>query len=167
MSLLLIEPPRALSDRRSTTGTTSLFRLARRTDVQLAFILIVCFVPRALAAWKLPAVCDDAYYYLHVADSLDRGRFARALEYLNINIYPLLLSGLHRLGLDWIFAAKLWGVLTGTALVLPLFDWLRRMFDKRIALIAVFLVCGAPADRRTDRRASTRINLLVFLRALS
>src|SRR3984957_5335432 len=144
MSLLAIDAPRALPERRSTIGTTSLFRLASRTDVQLAFVLIICFVPRALAAWKMPAVCDDAYYYLHVADSLDRGRFARAMEYLNINVYPLLLSGLHRLGLDWIFAAKLWGVLTGTALVLPLFDWLRRMFDKRIAMMAVFLYAVHP-----------------------
>jgi len=112
--------------------------------VQLALVLIICFVPRAIAAWKLPAVCDDAYYYLHVADSLDRGRFARAMEYLNINVYPLVLSGLHRLGLDWIFAAKFWGVLTGTAIVLPLFDWLRRMFDKRIALVAAFLYAVHP-----------------------
>jgi 4-amino-4-deoxy-L-arabinose transferase-like glycosyltransferase len=48
------------------------------------------------------------------------------------------------LGLDWIFAAKFWGVLTGTAIVLPLFDWLRRMFDKRIALMAVFLYAVHP-----------------------
>src|SRR5579872_3247493 len=130
MSLLEVEKGPAQSER-SVPLSNRFFRLAKRTDVQVGSLLVVCLIPRAIAAWRLPAVCDDAYYYLHVADSLDRGRFARAMEYLNINVYPLVLSGLHRLGLDWIFAAKLWGVLVGTALVVPLFDWLRRMFDKR------------------------------------
>lgn len=144
MTLLTLNKPRAVPERNLVGGSKSGLRFVNRTDVQLALVLVACFVPRALAAWKLPAVCDDAYYYLHVADSLDRGRFARAMEYLNINVYPLVLGGLHRLGLDWISAAKLWGVLTGTALVLPLFDWLRRMFDKRIALLAVFLYAVHP-----------------------
>ena len=73
-----------------------------------------------------------------------RGAASRGLEYLNINVYPLVLIGLHRMGLDWIFAAKMWGVLTGTAIVLPLFDWLRRMFNDRIALLAVFLYAVHP-----------------------
>jgi hypothetical protein len=119
-------------------------RLLMRTDVRLALILIVCFIPRAILAWKLTAVCDDAYYYGHLADSLDRGHFEQALEYLNINVYPILLMLLHRLGLDWIVAGKLWGVLIGTALVLPMFDWLRRMFDERIATAAVFLYAVHP-----------------------
>ena len=118
--------------------------LLSRTDVRLVIVLVCCFVPRAIAAWRLPAACDDAYYYLHVADSLQGGRVARALEYLNINVYPMVLIGLHRMGLDWIFAAKMWGVLTGTVIVLPLFDWLRRMFNDRIALLAVFLYAVHP-----------------------
>ncbi len=112
--------------------------------MRLGLILILCFVSRAIVAWRLPAVCDDAYYYLHVADSLQRGHIARGLEYLNINIYPVVLIVLHRLGLDWIVGGKLWGVLMGTALVLPLFDWLRRMFDERIATLAVLLYAVHP-----------------------
>ena len=126
MSLLAQQQSRAVSARLFASGPPTWRQIASRTDVQLAIVLIACVVPRAIAAWRLPAVCDDAYYYLHVADSLDKGRVERAMEYLNINVYPLVLSGLHRLGLDWIFAAKLWGVLTGAAIVFPLFDWLRR-----------------------------------------
>ena len=144
MSLLAQQQSRAVSARLFASGPPTWRQIASRTDVQLAIVLIACVVPRAIAAWRLPAVCDDAYYYLHVADSLDKGRVERAMEYLNINVYPLVLSGLHRLGLDWIFAAKLWGVLTGAAIVFPLFDWLRRMFDKRIALVAVFLYAVHP-----------------------
>jgi hypothetical protein len=144
MALVALQQPTIKTTAHAASGLRNWLWFASRTDVQLAIVMIVCFIPRAIAAWRLPAVCDDAYYYLHVADSLDKGRFARALEYLNINVYPMVLSGLHRLGLDWIFAAKLWGVLTGTALVLPLFDWLQRMFDKRIALVAVFLYAVHP-----------------------
>ncbi len=144
MSLLALQQPTVATTRHQASGLRNWLRFANRTDVQLSIVMIVCLIPRAIAAWRLPAVCDDAYYYLHVADSLDKGRFARAMEYLNLNVYPMVLSGLHRLGLDWIFAAKFWGVLTGTVLVLPLFDWLRRMFDKRIALVAVFLYAVHP-----------------------
>ena len=46
---------------------------------------------------------------------------------------------LHRLGLDWEVAGSLWGVLMGAAVVLPLFGWLRRQFDRRVALAGCFL----------------------------
>jgi hypothetical protein len=144
MSLLALHDRPAATSRAAWNDRDGANRFLSRTDVRLGIVLVVCFVPRAIAAWRLPAVCDDAYYYLHVADSLERGRVARALEYLNINVYPMVLIGLHRIGLDWIFAAKMWGVLAGTALVLPLFDWLRRMFNDRIALLAVFLYAVHP-----------------------
>ena len=144
MSLLTLQERPDATTRAAWNDRDRASRFFSRTDVRLGIVLVVCFVPRAIAAWRLPAVCDDAYYYLHVADSLQGGRVARALEYLNINVYPMVLIGLHRMGLDWIFAAKMWGVLTGTAIVLPLFDWLRRMFNDRIALLAVFLYAVHP-----------------------
>jgi len=52
--------------------------------------------------------------------------------------------GLHKLGLEWTTAGKLWGVLIGTAIAVPLFDWLRRMFDERIATAGVFLYAVHP-----------------------
>jgi hypothetical protein len=46
--------------------------------------------------------------------------------------------------LEWTIAGKLWSVLMGTAIVLPLFDWLRRMFDERTATAGVFLYAVHP-----------------------
>jgi hypothetical protein len=119
-------------------------RLLARTDTRVGVIIVLCLIPRAVVAWSLPAACDDAYTYIHFADSLERGDLAEALYYLNINIYPIVLSLLHRLGLDWIVAGKLWGVLMGTLVVLPMYDWLRRMFDDRIATVAIFLYAVHP-----------------------
>ncbi len=144
MSPLLLQEPAATRPFRLAERVAPAMRFLDRTDVRLGIVLIVCLIPRAIAAWRLPAVCDDAYYYLHVADSLQRGALARAMEYLNINVYPLVLIALYRLGLDWIVAAKLWGVVMGTAIVLPLFDWLRRMFNERISLLGVFLYAVHP-----------------------
>jgi len=144
MSALVMQDPPATAPRGALGNPVKGSQFFSRTDVQLGLVLILCFVPRAIAAWRLSAVCDDAYYYLHVADSLQRGHLARGLEYLNINVYPVLLIVLHRLGLDWIVAGKLWGVLMGTAVVLPLFGWLRRMFDERIATLAVLLYAVHP-----------------------
>ncbi|HEV8000646.1 MAG TPA: glycosyltransferase family 39 protein [Planctomycetaceae bacterium] len=126
------------------TGLTPLGQFLSQTSVRLGLLLLACLVPRVVVACKLSAVCDDGFSYLHVADALERGRIEQALEYLNLNVYPLALIGLHKLGLEWTTAGKLWGVLMATAIVLPLFDWLRRMFDERIATAGVFLYAVHP-----------------------
>ncbi len=115
-----------------------------RTPVRLGLLLLACAAPRIFVAWRLTSISDDAYSYLHVADALERGRFAQALEYLNLNVYPLILLGLHKLGLEWTVAGKLWGVVIGTAIAVPLFGWLRRMFDERLATAGVFLYAVHP-----------------------
>jgi hypothetical protein len=115
-----------------------------RPEVRLGLLLALCIVPRALLAWNMTSACDDAYYYIHAADCLDRGEFPRALDYLNVNVYPVVLVGLHRLGLDWIVAGKLWGLAISSLLVLPLYDWIGRMFNERSAAIACFLYAVHP-----------------------
>lgn len=115
--------------------------LTRGDWVWLLGLLLLALIPRAVVAARLGPVCDDGYFYLAVADAYERGDFSAALHYLNINIYPVLLGSLHSLGLDPLAAAKWWGVAASTLAVLPLFDWLRRMLDRRVAMAA----CGVYA----------------------
>ena len=111
----------------------------------LVFALLgLCFVPRAVLACMLEAVCSDGHFYIAVADALDRGDINAAFSYLNMNVYPAVLLLLHRTGLDWIVAAKLCGVLLGSLTVMPLFGWVRRMFDDRIAVVACVLYAIHP-----------------------
>ncbi|HEX6983816.1 MAG TPA: glycosyltransferase family 39 protein [Planctomycetaceae bacterium] len=112
--------------------------LRRRDIVWIAGLLLLTFLPRALAAARLGPVCDDGYFYLAVADAYDRGDLRTALWYLNVNVYPVLLAGFDRLGADPLAAAKAWGVAVSTLTVLPLFGWLRRLLDRRVA----FAACG-------------------------
>jgi hypothetical protein len=125
------------------SGLARLGPTLSRTSVRLGLLLVAYALPRIVVACNLSAVCDDGYSYLHVADALERGRLDQALEYLNLNIYPVVLMGLHKLGLEWTTAGKLWGVVMGTAIAVPLFDWLRRI-DERIATAGVFLYAVHP-----------------------
>lgn len=109
---------------------------ARSDWTWLAGLLLLALIPRAAVAFRLGPVCDDGYFYLAVADAYAREDYSGALHYLNINVYPVLLVALDWLGLDRVSTAKCWGVLAGTLVVLPLFGWLRRMMDRRVAVAA-------------------------------
>ena len=102
-------------------------------------LMLLCLAPRALMAWKLDGVCPDGVAYIRLAELLDQGQGREFLRLAGVNPLPLALVALHRLGLDWEVAGSLWGVLMGAAVVLPLFGWLRRQFDRRVALAGCFL----------------------------
>jgi len=99
---------------------------------------------RALTAWRLAAVCDDAYYYQWVATMWEQGRTATALKYLNVNVYPLILWGLKSAGLSWPLGGMLWGLVVSGLTVLPLFGLARRLFDDRTAAVSCFLFAVHP-----------------------
>jgi hypothetical protein len=107
-------------------------------------LALLCLLPRAITAVTLTAACNDGYFYLYIADALERADFRVALHYLNVNIYPSTLVLVHKLGIDWAVAAKLWGVTVSTLLLFPLFGWIRRHFDDRTALAACFLYAVHP-----------------------
>jgi hypothetical protein len=102
-------------------------------------LLLLCLVPRALMAWKLQGLCPDGVAYIHLAQLLDQGQGQEFLRLAKLNPLPVVLVVLHRAGLDWELAGSLWSVLMAAAVVLPLFGWLRRQFDRRVALAGCFL----------------------------
>lgn len=122
----------------SPLGRGSVDGITKRDSLFLLLVLIVAIVPRAITAFCLGAVCDDAYIYTAVADAYAREDFRMALWYLNINLYPILLLGFENLGFDPLSAGQVWGVVLATATILPLWGWLRRVLDRRVA----FAACG-------------------------
>jgi 4-amino-4-deoxy-L-arabinose transferase-like glycosyltransferase len=73
---------------------------------------------------------------------LEQGNLAGGLQ--GMSIYPAILAVMHRAGLDWATAAKVWGVLASTLVIMPLYGWVRRQFDDRVALAACFLYVVHP-----------------------
>ena len=97
-----------------------------------------------VASAQLDVPCPDGTFYIQVATLLEQGDYNAAFEQLPLNTYPLALAGLHRLGIDWPLAGKLWGVALATLTVLPLLGWLRRQTDDRVAIISSLFYAAHP-----------------------
>lgn len=110
----------------------------------MAGLVLLCLVPRAIAAWRLDTLCKDGVFYVQLAEGFERGDVEAGLGRLRLNTYPPILALLHRCGFDWEQASKGWGVLISSLAVLPLFGWIRRQFDDRVALAACFLYAVHP-----------------------
>jgi len=110
----------------------------------LAALVLICLVLRGLMAMRVPSVCPDGALYIQLAKALDGGDIQRGSEGIGLNIYPIILMLLHRAGLDWETAGVVWGVLIGSLVVLPLYGWVRRQFDDRVAAMACVLYATHP-----------------------
>ncbi|MBN1395384.1 MAG: glycosyltransferase family 39 protein [Pirellulales bacterium] len=110
----------------------------------LAALVLLCLVPRAMMALRIPSVCPDGVFYIHAAKALASGEPRMAFRDIDLNVYPVVLAALHQMGLDWELAAALWGVTISSLVVLPLWGWVRRQFDDRVALLACMLYIVHP-----------------------
>ncbi|HVW38140.1 MAG TPA: glycosyltransferase family 39 protein, partial [Pirellulales bacterium] len=110
----------------------------------LAALVLLCLIPRAVAAWKIDTLCKDGVFYVQLASGYERGDLEAGLGRLRLNTYPLILAALHQCGLSWELAARLWGVAVSSLVVLPLFGWLRRQFNDRAAICACLLYAIHP-----------------------
>ncbi len=110
----------------------------------LAGLLLVCLLPRMLVAIRVASLCPDGALYLSLAKALERGDLAGGLHLMHLNTFPLILAALHRAGIPWEATGKVWGVLISTLVVLPLFGWVRRQFDDRMALTSCLLYAVHP-----------------------
>ena len=110
----------------------------------LLFVLVLlCLVPRAMMAIRIPSICPDGVLYIHRAQAVESGDLRTAFQD-SLNIYPVILAVLHHAGIDWEPAAALWGVVISSLVVLPLWGWIRRQFDDRVALAACLLYVVQP-----------------------
>ncbi len=107
-------------------------------------LVLACFLPRAWEAVHWDAICPDTIYYLDCCRALEEGNLHEAFSELNLNIYPVILLGLRATGLDWQVTGEWFSVLMATLTVLPLFGWIRRQFDDRVAIVACLLYAFHP-----------------------
>ena len=119
------------------------FSLSRR-PLMIAGFFLLCLLPRAVIAVKCPSLGPDAPVYIDLAKSIGDGNLQSNYSGLQLNVFTVILTGLHRLGLDWETAGRWWGVFIAALAVLPLFGWIRRQFDDRVALAACFLYAVHP-----------------------
>ena len=104
----------------------------------------LCLIPRAWMAMRMEIPCPDSLFFIRLAQAQEKGEALESAGAYSHNIYPLILAGLHRLGIDHQTAGEWWGVLAGSLAVLPLFGWLRRMHGERVAILACILYSFHP-----------------------
>jgi 4-amino-4-deoxy-L-arabinose transferase-like glycosyltransferase len=136
-SITAIDHPNRLA------APAQLVQRPRPAKVLLALLVLTCFIPRAITAWRLDGICPDGVAYVQMAQALERGDLEHAFR-LQLNVYPAILAALHQLGLSWEIGGRVWGLLVSTLVVLPLFGWVRRQFDDRLAVVACLLYAGHP-----------------------
>ena len=89
-----------------------------------------------MAAWNWDVLWGDTTHYFYASLALEQGDLRKGLLEFGLNIYPLMLIPLRHLGIDWQIAAKWFSVIVATLTVVPLWGWLRRMFDDRLAILS-------------------------------
>ncbi len=102
-------------------------------------ICALAFVARCAMAFQHDVFCDDGYFYVSVAHALGEHNFDGAFHYLSLNLYPIILLGLHKIGLSWGTGAEFWGVFISCLTLFPLFGLVRRLFSERIAILSCLL----------------------------
>lgn len=128
--------PNRLSDSISRSRGSAALRCPA---MLLAALVLLALVPRAMMVLRVPTINPDGVLYIQQAKALEAGNLRAGLHEMAVNVYPIILMGLHRLGLEWEAAAALWGVTVSSLVVLPLWGWVRRQFDDRVALVACLL----------------------------
>ena len=122
-------------------------RTLPRAGWLMAVLVLVALLPRAWMAWKVGALTEDGPIYIYSAMQLERGDLEAAFRHCNLglNLYPVVLRGLHELGLPWEVAGRLWSTLMAVLVVLPMFGWVRRQFNDRVAAVACLLYAAHPS----------------------
>ncbi len=115
-----------------------------RRGVILAGLLLFCLAIQVWTASRWHVIWPDTVDYLRVSQALDRGDPRPLADQFGLNPYPLVLVLLHRAGLDWLWAGQCWSMAMTGLVVLPLWGWLRRQFDDRVALIGCLLYALHP-----------------------
>lgn len=107
-------------------------------------LLAACAAPRLAMAARLDVLCGDAATYVRCAKQIEQGDLAGGFGLTGPTPFTVGLAALHRLGLDWETAGKLWSLAMATLAVLPLWGWVRRRYGQRVALAAAFLYIVHP-----------------------
>lgn len=110
----------------------------------LLMLFGVTFLLQAIAALLRHYVNPDGITYLHITDLLAEGNLQEGFKDFGVNTFIYSLVLFKRLGLDPFYAGIWLNVVASSLTVMPLFGWIRRMFDMRIAVIGSLLFAFHP-----------------------
>ena len=154
------EPPAADYPNHLAVGQPERLTL-RPAHWLLLGLVLLCLLPRVWMVRRIPSICPDGVLYINAARALEVGNFGAAFQEMSLNIYPVILMLLHRVGMPWDLAAVTWDVVISSLVVLPLYGWVRRQFDDRLAPVACLLYVVHPKFIEWSPEVMPRPDLLV------
>lgn len=130
-----------------TTSLDSNDWLNRLDARRMLWLLLGLSLIIKISIWvQSPVITPDGPVYIAQAEEFLRGDWQKGLA-LNgsLFIYPLLIAGLGRLGVDLVVAGQLLSLVFSVSTVIPLFLLTRRLFDTRAAFWATLAFVVAPS----------------------
>ncbi|MBI4791977.1 MAG: hypothetical protein HY789_04420 [Deltaproteobacteria bacterium] len=107
-----------------------MIRLPDRISSDWTGWLVVLFLAnlliKALPLFRGIMIHPDAPVYLWAAQSLEQGNIPEAIKAYPMLFYPLLVMGVHKLGLDWLAAGRAVSVAASCLALLPFWGLARR-----------------------------------------
>ena len=80
--------------------------VSRQTGLLIALVALA-LVPRAMMVLRIPSINPDGVLYVQLAKALESGDLRTPFYDMALNVYPVILVGLHRLGLELVHPAAL------------------------------------------------------------
>lgn len=105
----------------------------------LLLLFLATLLLQAIAALQRHYINPDGVTYLYIANLLAEGHLQAGLSGFGVNTFIYMLTFFQWLGFDPLYSGIWWNAIMSSLAVLPLFGWVRRMFDTRLAIIASLL----------------------------
>lgn len=131
---------------------------------ELRFILVllaISAVLRLYVALHTAVIAIDGVEYIHCAKAYADLDFTSALGHIYPPLYPILTALLHSLLRDWEVAGQMLSLIAGVALIIPVYLLIKRLYGRRVALIAAFIASFHP--QLVLHSAQVRTESLYFL----
>src|SRR3989338_4214084 len=129
---------------------------------QLLLVLFVAFLLRFYVFIVTPLIGTDSFVYLEQAKSLAEERFSDALKEGDDILYPLLMSWVYSVTLDYETAGKVVSLVFGTATVIPFYYLTKRFFGHNIAILSCLFLSLNPDHVRESADIMTEPTYIFF-----
>jgi len=116
----------------------------RGTVILLAVLVALTALPRLATLARPAPPVRDAFYYAAVAQEIVDGELNRAFSYLNLNVFSGRRAGGLACGIAPLGGGSAISLIAAILTPLPLFAWVRRMYDDRVAAAACLLFAIHP-----------------------
>ena len=124
--------------------------------------LLLAAAVRGYLLWQYYCITWDGVEYIRAARNFFAGNLSAGLESLYPPGYPLLIAAFQPLIGDWELAGQCISILSGVALLLPLYRVFGAMFGEKIALLACYLAAISPFLALYSVHVRSEIPYLLF-----